>query len=91
MKAATFPPLRVNQELRQAAKKILLDGESLFSFVEQSIRENIQRRQLKSVFIERGLFYREAAQQNNAYLSADTIVSRLEEMQSAAKSTKSAK
>ena len=88
MKTATFPPLRVNPELRQAAEKILLEGESLSSFVEQSIRENIQRRQLQSEFVERGLLSREAARQNNAYLSADTVVGQLEEMLSAAKSAK---
>lgn len=88
MKTATFPPLRVNPELRLAAEKILLEGESLSSFVEQSIRENIQRRQLKREFVERGLLSREAARQNNAYLSAETVVGRLEEMLSAAKSAK---
>lgn len=33
MKTATFPLLRVNPELRQAAEKILLEGESLSGFV----------------------------------------------------------
>jgi len=88
MKTATFPPLRVNPELRHAAEKILLEGESLSSFVEQSIRENIQRRQLQTEFIERGLLSRDAARQNNAYLSAEAVVGRLEEMLSAAKSAK---
>lgn len=88
MKTAHFPPLRVNPELRQAAENIFLEGESLSSFVEQSIRENIQRRQLQSEFVERGLLSRDAARQNNAYLSADTVVGRLEEMLSAAKSAK---
>ena len=88
MKTAPFPPLRVNPELRQAAEKILLEGESLSSFVEQSIRVNLQRRQLQGEFVERGLLSIEAARQNNAHLSADTVVGRLEEMLSAAKSAK---
>ena len=41
MKTATFPSLRVTAEFRQAAEQVLLEGESLSSFVEESIRENI--------------------------------------------------
>jgi hypothetical protein len=43
MKSATFPSLRVGPALREAAEEVLLDGESLSSFVEESVRENIER------------------------------------------------
>jgi len=43
MKTSTFPSLRVDPELRQAAEDVLKEGESLSSFVEQSIRDSIQR------------------------------------------------
>lgn len=40
MKTA-FPSLRVEPELPKSADRVLQDGESLLSFVEQSIRESI--------------------------------------------------
>ncbi len=55
MKTATFPSLRVDPDLRQAAEVVLQDGESLSSFVEQSIRESVERRQAQREFIARGL------------------------------------
>ncbi|MGB4347102.1 MAG: YlcI/YnfO family protein, partial [Burkholderiaceae bacterium] len=47
MKSATFPPLRVDQELRDAAESVLRQGESLSSFVEQSVRANINQRRMQ--------------------------------------------
>jgi predicted HicB family RNase H-like nuclease len=51
MKTATFPSVRVEPELREAAESVLQEGESLSSFVEQAIRENIVRRQRHSEFV----------------------------------------
>jgi len=61
MKTASFPPLRTTPELRQAAEQILEEGESLSGFVEQAIRESIERRQHQQEFIARGLRSREDA------------------------------
>ena len=55
MKTATIPSLRVDPELRTAAEDVLEEGESLSSFVEQSIRDGVQRRQAQREFIARGL------------------------------------
>ena len=51
MKTATIPSLRVESELRDAAESVLQNGESLSSFVEQSIRASIERRQTQQAFI----------------------------------------
>ena len=80
MKTATFPSLRVTPELRQAAEQILREGETLSSFVEQSIRESIQRRQIRQEFIARGLRSRDDARQTGKYASADAVIGRLEQM-----------
>lgn len=80
MKSATFPSLRVDPELRQAAEQILLEGESLSSFVEQAIREGIERRQNQSEFVARGLRSRDDARRTGAYASAAAVVGRLETM-----------
>jgi hypothetical protein len=85
MKTATFPSLRVAPEFRQAAEQVLQEGESLSSFVEESIRENISRRQLQSEFIARGLSSREQARVTGDYVSADAVLGRLEKMLTAAK------
>lgn len=88
MKTATFPSLRVTPELRQAAEQILQEGETLSSFVEQSIRESIGRRQVQQEFIARGLRSRDDARQTGKYVSADAVVGRLEKMLSIAQGSK---
>jgi hypothetical protein len=88
MKTATFPSLRVTPELRQAAEQILQEGETLSSFVEQSIRESIGRRQVQQEFIARGLRSRDDARQTGKYASADAVIGRLEQMLATAKGGK---
>jgi hypothetical protein len=46
MKNAIIPSLRVDPALRRA-------GESLSSFMEQSLRANIERRQVQQAFVAR--------------------------------------
>lgn len=88
MKTATIPSLRVDPDLRRAAEELLADGETLSSFVEQSLREGIERRRLQGEFIARGLQARDNAQQTGRYVSADAVISRLETMLSKAKAAK---
>ena len=85
MKSATFPSLRTTPELRQAAEQILGEGETLSSFVEQAIRESVARRQHQQEFIARGLRSRDDARQNGKYVSADTVIEKLEQMLTNAK------
>jgi len=88
MKTATFPSLRVAPEFRKAAEQVLQEGESLSSFVEESIRDNITRRQLQSEFIARGLTSREHARATGEYVSATAVLGRLEKILAAAKAGK---
>lgn len=88
MKTATLPSLRVAPEFRQAAEAVLKEGESLSSFVEESIRENIARRQLQSEFLARGLASRDRARETNIYVSADSVLGRLEKMLASTKAGK---
>lgn len=91
MKTATFPSLRVEPELRTAAEDVLEEGESLSSFVEQSIRDGVQRRQAQREFIARGLKSRSAAVKNQDYVPAGKVLGRLEGMLQKAKRTAIAK
>ena len=80
MKTATFPSLRVDPELRDAAEKVLQEGESLSSFLEQSIRESIERRRAQREFIARGLRSRDEARRSGKYVKSEVVIGRLEKM-----------
>ncbi len=80
MKTATIPSLRVDPELRQAAEDVLQKGESLSSFVVQSLRANIERRRLQRQFIDRGLASSEEARQTGEYFLAEDVMRELDDM-----------
>lgn len=85
MKSATIPSLRVDPELRTAAEDVLEEGETLSSFVEQSIRDGVQRRQAQREFIARGLRSRNSARRSQEYVPAPKVLARLEGMLERAK------
>jgi predicted transcriptional regulator len=85
MKTATTPSLRVDPELRHAAESVLQDGESLSSFVEQSLRINIDHRRAQQAFIERGLAAHDEAQRAGECFSADEVLRELDEMHASAR------
>jgi predicted transcriptional regulator len=87
MKTASIPSLRVAPALRQAAEEVLGESESLSNFVEQSIRESIERRLAQREFIARGLASRDKAKQSGKYVSSDAVVGRLEKMLAQAKAS----
>ncbi len=79
MKTASFPSLRVEPELREAAESVLRDGETLTSLIETSVREAIQRRRAHKEFIARGLRSRDDAERTGIYHSADSVHSELQQ------------
>lgn len=74
MKTATFPPLRVEPSLREAAEAVLQDGETLSAFVEQSIRAQVHLRQQQDAFISRGLAARDRARSEGLYVPAEQVL-----------------
>lgn len=78
MKTASIPSLRVAPDLRKAAESVLQEGETISSFVEQSLRANIERRQLQQEFIARGLASRDEARRTGEYYSADEVLQELD-------------
>ena len=91
MKTATIPSLRVEPELRTAAEDVLEEGETLSSFVEQAIRDGVQRRRAQREFIARGLKSRKAAMRNQDHVPASKVLGRLESMLQKAKRAAAAK
>ncbi len=80
MKTASIPSLRVNPELRHAAESVLQDGETLSSFVEQSLRSNIERRRFQQEFVARGLASRDEARRTGEYIPAENVLRELDDM-----------
>ena len=77
MKSATLPPLRVTPELRSAAESVLNEGETLSSFVEASVRQQIDHRRAQKEFIARGLAAREEAKQTGVYFTVEESMASL--------------
>ncbi|MBW8757034.1 MAG: prevent-host-death protein [Burkholderiales bacterium] len=77
MKTATFPSLRVEPELRDAAESVLEAGETLSSFIEGAVRETIERRRTRAEFIARGLASRDEAKRSGVYIPADVVLADL--------------
>jgi len=78
MKSATMPSLRVAPELRQAAESVLHDGESLSSFMEQTLRDEVNRRRMQAEFIARGLAARDDAKRTGVHYSQEESLARLD-------------
>jgi predicted transcriptional regulator len=73
MKTASLPSLRVDPALRAAAEAVLQEGETLSSFVEQSVRAQVQQRQQQEAFVARGLASRDGAKESGRYVDAKDI------------------
>lgn len=77
MKTATFPSLRVEPELREAAKSVLREGETLTALIETAMRETIHRRRIQAEFMARGLSSSEEAKRTGIYYPAADVHSEL--------------
>ena len=80
MKSASIPSLRVDPELRKAAEAVLREGESLSGFMEQSLRDQVARRQLQREFLARGLASRDEARRTGEYFDAASVHAELRGM-----------
>ena len=80
MKTATIPALRVEPALREAAQSVLAADETLSSFVEESLRANIERRKHQQAFIARGLASRDEAKRTGEYYSAESVLAELDDI-----------
>jgi len=79
LKTASFPSLRVEPELREAAEGVLREGETLTSLIETAIRETIHRRQAQAEFIARGLRSLEEARRTGVYYPAEEVLDTLQQ------------
>jgi len=73
MKTATFPSVRVDAELRDAAEGVLREGETLTGLIESAVREAIHRRRAQAEFLARGLRSSNDAKHTGSYHAAGDV------------------
>ena len=73
MKTASFPSVRVDAELRDAAESVLREGETLTGLIEAAVREAIHRRRTQAEFLSRGLASGEEARRSGSYHAASGV------------------
>lgn len=78
MKSATLPPLRVTPDLRAAVESVLGEGESMSSFVETSVRKQVELRRAQKEFIARGLAARDEARRTGVYYTVEQSLAGLD-------------
>lgn len=76
-KTATLGPIRVDAKLREAAEKLLGEGETLSSFIEAAFRAQVEQRQVKNEFLERALASRDKAYKTNTFIAAEEVHGKL--------------
>jgi len=81
----SLPSLKVDPELRAALEEILEPGENLSSFIEQSLRLNLERRRAQRDFLARGLASREEAWRTGEYYPTAEVLDELDTLLSDAK------
>jgi hypothetical protein len=53
MRTATFPPIRVEPEVRVQTEAVLREGESLTQFIEEAVRKEVEWRVAQAAFVAR--------------------------------------
>lgn len=74
MKSATMPSIRVTPDFREELESVLRDGETISSFMEDSILREIEIRKSQSEFIKRGLAAREEAKRTGVYYTTEDVL-----------------
>jgi len=90
MKSKTLPATRVTPEFRDEIMQALHEGETLSSFMEESLRLGIRRRKAQEAFIAKGLASAEDARATQTYHAAEDVISMMEQKLQAAKARKPA-
>lgn len=64
--------------MRQAAEDVLREGETLSGLVESSLRAQIELRRSQEAFVARGLASAEKARRTGNYVTAATVLGKLD-------------
>lgn len=77
MKTTTIPPLRVSPKLRREVEAVLRDGETLSSFMLESLEKGVAQRRDQEAFLARGLASAKKAKKTGRYVAAEAVVDKL--------------
>jgi hypothetical protein len=78
MKTSLLPPVRVSEELRAAAEGVLAEGETLSSFIQQSVERAVEYRRVQANFHSRGQAALESYRRTGKSHAAADVVSGLQ-------------
>lgn len=78
MKNTTLPALRVSDAFRRQVEQALDEEETLSAFIEDAVRHEVDRRQARSEFLERGLDSARNARETGKYVPAQSVLDELD-------------
>lgn len=78
MRSATFPPIRVEPEVRAEVEAVLREGETLTQFIEEAVVAAEARRRSQSEIVARGEAAIERWRRGEVGHSVDEVMSRLQ-------------
>jgi hypothetical protein len=73
-----LPPVRVPEDLRSAAESVLVEGETLSSFIQQSVERAVEYRRLQGAFLARGEAAHKHYKRTGISHSVDEVVAGLQ-------------
>jgi len=79
MRSATFPPIRVEPEVRAEVEAVLREGESLTQFIEEAVVAAAARRRVQAEFVVHGEAAIERWKQQGGGHSVDEVMADLQE------------
>ena len=77
-KRSTLPPVRVDEDLRAAAERVLGEAETLSGLIETALRAEIAHRQARASFLKRGIEAGKRARASGQWYAADEVLERLQ-------------
>ena len=78
MRSATFPPIRVEPEVRAAVEAVLREGESLTQFIEEAVVAAAAWRRVQAEFVTRGEAAIERWKQEGGGRTVDAVMADLQ-------------
>jgi hypothetical protein len=78
MRSATFPPIRVEPEVRAEVEAVLREGESLTQFIEEAVVAAAAWRRVQAEFVKRGESAIERWKQEGVGRTVDEVMAGLQ-------------
>lgn len=81
MRTSTFPSVRTTPEIREFVESVLRPGESLSTFIEETVHERARWRKKDEAFQARAIEASRRVDEGGPTISAEKSIARLEAMQ----------